>query len=84
MTIQQQEGIPTLSADLNERAMAGNSNHRYQFKSKNARLKRMNDCSQVQTVLEARGGGGGGARTFSLQQESEGILRLDMRERVIS
>ena len=30
-TIQQQKGLPTLSADLNERAMTGNSNHGYQF-----------------------------------------------------
>ena len=30
-TIQQQKGLPTLSADLNELAMAGYSNHKYQF-----------------------------------------------------
>ena len=30
-TIQQQKGLPTLSADLNEWAMAGYSNHKYQF-----------------------------------------------------
>ena len=29
-TIQQQKGLPTLSADLNERALAGNSNNKYQ------------------------------------------------------
>ena len=38
-TTQQQKGLPTLSADLNEREMAGNSNHIYQLKSKNTRLK---------------------------------------------
>ena len=30
-TIKQQKGLPTLSADLNERAMEGYSNHKYQF-----------------------------------------------------
>ena len=29
-TLQQQKGLPTLSADLNERALAGNSNNIYQ------------------------------------------------------
>ena len=55
-TIQQQKGLPTLSADLNERAMAGNSNHKYQFNSKITRLQCMKDGYQMRTGLEAEGG----------------------------
>ena len=42
---------------------------------------------QVQTVLEARRGGGPWVRTFTflfLLQQSEGILRLGMCERLTS
>ena len=42
----------TLSADLNERAMAGNSNHKYQFNSKITGLKCMKDGYQMRTWLE--------------------------------
>ena len=47
-----------MSADLNERAMAGNSNHKYQFNSKITRLQCMKDGYQIQmrTGLEAEGG----------------------------
>ena len=55
-TIQQQKGLPTLSADLNERALAGNSNHKYQFNSKITRLQCMEDGYQMRTGLEAEGG----------------------------
>ena len=38
-TTQQQKGLPTLSADLNERALAGNSNYKYQCKSNCTKIK---------------------------------------------
>ena len=56
-TIQQQKGLPTLSADLNERALAGNSNNKYQCKSNNTKIKRIKDSHQVRKCTGSRGGG---------------------------
>ena len=46
-TIQQQKGLPTLSADLNEKALAGNSNNKYQCKSNCTKMKHIKDSHQV-------------------------------------
>ena len=48
-TTQQQKGLPTLSADLNERVLAGNSNNKYQCKSNCTKLKHIKDSHQVRT-----------------------------------
>ena len=53
-----------MSADLNERAMAGNSNHKYQFNSKITRFKCMKDGYQMRTGLEAEGVFAGSNRFF--------------------
>ena len=79
-----------MSADLNERAMAGNSNHKYQFNSKITRFKCMKDGYQMRTGLEAEGGVCGFEPFFFffffffLLHQSEGILRLGMCDCVIS
>ena len=78
-----------MSADLNERAMAGNSNHKYQFNSKITRFKCMKDGYQMRTGLEAEGVFAGSNRFFFfffffLLHQSEGILRLGMCDCVIS
>ena len=46
-TTQQQKGLPTLSADLNERTLAGNSNNKYQCKSNCTKIKHIKDSHQV-------------------------------------
>ena len=46
-TTQQQKGLPTLSADLNERALAGNSNNKYQCKSNCTKIKHIKDSHLV-------------------------------------
>ena len=55
-TLQQQKGLPTLSADLNERALAGNSNIKYQCKSNCTIIKHIKDGHQVRKCT-GRGGG---------------------------
>ena len=57
-TLQQQKVLPTLSADLNERALAGNSNNKYQCKSNCTKIKHIKDSHQVRKCT-GRGGGGG-------------------------
>ena len=77
-TLQQQKGIPTLSADVNERALAGNSNDKYQCKSNCTKIKHIKDSHQVRKCTR-RGGGG-----LVSEPHSEQILRLGMCECVIS